>query len=111
MPQKPIKRIGQGFSYEVNVPVESNHRAPIRKTSPFSDQDHLFKTGAGGVKKVVCSIRISSAHIVDVTQQMDSVNSPGQPLDGIEHWTVFFTFGKIEISHPVGAGTASYSIP
>ena len=128
--------IALGFSYEVNAPLDpatglptgKRVHSPIKITKAVGVASpqiftalvnneaitearfDFFKTGAAGVKTTVYSVRISTAHIVDVTQQMDPVSSPGQPLDGIEFETVSFTFGKIEISDTVGAQSASDDI-
>jgi type VI protein secretion system component Hcp len=64
-----------------------------------------------GVKNIIYTVRISNAHVVDVTQQLEAVSAPGQPLDGIESETVSFTFGTIEITDPIGQETASDDIP
>jgi len=136
-PGEANQSIGLGFSYEVNVPADPGTglptgkrvHAPIRITkavgvaSPqifdalvnnetISEARFDFlKTTAAGVKNIVYTIRLSNAHIVDVTQVLDAASSPGQPLDGIEYEKVAFTFGKIEISDPVGQQTVTDQIP
>jgi type VI secretion system secreted protein Hcp len=132
LPAEANQSLGLGFSYEVNatldpvtgLPTGKRVHSPIRVTKAVGVASpqiftalvtneaitearfDFFKTGPAGVKTVIYSVRISTAHIVDVTQALDPASSPGQPLDGIEYETVSFTFGKIEISDPVGAGAA-----
>ena len=136
LPGEANQSVGLGFSYEVNAPLDpatglptgKRVHSPIKITKAVgiaSPQILLalinnegitdarfdfFRTNAAGVKNVVYTVRISSAHVVDVTQQLDAQSSPGQPLDGIEYETVSFTFGKIEISDPVGQETVSDDI-
>ena len=132
LPGEANQSIGLGYSYEVNAPVDPLTRLPTGKRvhSPIKitkavgaaspqifkalvDREAItearfdfYKTDAAGVKNVIYSVTISTALIVDVTQQMDPVSSPGQPLDGIEYETVSFVFGKIEISDPVDGESA-----
>lgn len=133
LPGEANQSIGLGFSYEVNatldpatgLPTGKRVHSPIKITKAVGVASpqifaalvnneaitearfDFFKTGAAGVKNIVYSVRISTAHIVDVTQQLDPVSAPGQPLDGIEYENVSFTFGRIEISDPIGAESES----
>ena len=136
LPGEANQSIGLGFSYEVNATLDPNSGLPTGKRvhSPIKITKKVgvaspqiftalvnnegitearfdfYQTNAAGVKDIVYTVRLSSAHIVDVTQQLDPVSAPGQPLDGIEYETVSFTFGKIEISDPVGQESASDDI-
>jgi type VI secretion system Hcp family effector len=137
VPGEDNQSIGLGFSYDVSVPTDPDsglptgkrRHAPIRITKAVGvaspqifralvDNETIsearfdfFKINAAGVKDVVYIVRISNAHIVDVKQTIDPTSNPGQPLDGIEYETVAFTFGKFEISDPVGMQDVTDNIP
>jgi type VI secretion system Hcp family effector len=136
-PGEANQSIGLGFTYDVKMPTDPGTGLPTGKrahgpiaitnavgvSSPqifmaLVDNETItearfdfFRTSAAGVKNIVYTVRVSSAHIVDLRQALDVTTSPGQPLDGIEYETVSFTFGKIEISDPVGGQTAGDDIP
>lgn len=135
-PGEANQSVGLGFSYEVSATLDANGQptgkrvhGPIKITKAVGVASpaifaalvnnegitearfDFFRTNAAGVKNIVYTVRLTDAHIVDVTQQLDPASNPGQPLDGIEYEIVSFTFAKIEITDPVGQQAVEDDIP